>query len=78
MELEQATPLDLDRILSLLGQANDVFLLTETAEPFFVRFGFERVSREEAPPQLRASEEFRCLCPESAAFMRRSVGAGPV
>lgn len=43
------------------------------SEPFFVRFGFARVSREEAPPELQASEEFRSLCPESAAFMRRSV-----
>ena len=51
----------------------DLYLLTETAEHFFVRFGFELVSREEAPPELRASEEFRCLCPESASFMRRTV-----
>lgn len=63
-------------VSALLGVENeDVYLLTDTAEPFFVRFGFARVSREEAPPEVRASEEFRSLCPESAAFMKRSVGA---
>jgi len=55
------------------ASAQDVYLLTETAESFFVRLGFEPISREEAPADIRASEEFRCLCPESAAFMRRSV-----
>ncbi len=62
----------------LEDEAADVYLLTETAEPFFVRFGFVRVSREEAPTELRASEEFRCLCPESAAFMRRLVKTVPI
>jgi len=55
----------------LSGHSENVYLLTETAESFFVRFGFETISRDEAPAELRASEEFRCLCPESAAFMRR-------
>lgn len=51
----------------------DVYLLTETAATFFVRFGFESVSREVAPAAVQDSEEFRSLCPESATFMRRSV-----
>ena len=55
------------------GTKRDLYLLTETAEQFFVRFGFELVSREEAPAKLRDSEEFRCLCPESASFMKRRV-----
>ena len=58
---------------ALLGQATgDLYLLTETAESFFIRFGFSNLSRNDAPPELRASEEFRSLCPESASFMRRS------
>ena len=61
-------------VKSLIAQTNrDLYLLTETAEHFFVRFGFELVSREEAPAELRDSEEFRCLCPESASFMKRTV-----
>ncbi len=54
-------------------EGGDVYLLTETAADFFERYGFQHVAREEAPEQLRQSEEFRCLCPESASFMRRSV-----
>ena len=52
---------------------SDLYLLTETAASFFERFGFELVPRSEAPDDLRKSEEFRCLCPESASFMRRRV-----
>ena len=51
----------------------DLYLLTETATEFFRKLGFETIDRALAPPALRASEEFRCLCGESAAFMRRSV-----
>ena len=59
---------------ALIASKNrDLYLLTETAESFFSRLGFQLIPRNEAPPALRASEEFRCLCPESASFMRRSV-----
>lgn len=51
----------------------DLYLLTESATQFFRRLGFESIDRSLAPPALRQSEEFRCLCGESAAFMRRSV-----
>ncbi|MDA0683312.1 MAG: GNAT family N-acetyltransferase [Bacteroidetes bacterium] len=58
----------------LLSSDADLYLLTETAESFFELFGFECIDRAQAPDALRASEEFRCLCPESAAFMRRLSG----
>lgn len=51
----------------------DLYLLTESATDYFRKRGFESIGRSLAPPALRASEEFRCLCGESAAFMRRSV-----
>ena len=51
----------------------DLYLLTESATQFFRGLGFESIDRSLAPPALRQSEEFRCLCGESAAFMRRSV-----
>ena len=57
----------------IASENRDLYLLTETAESFFSRLGFQLIPRNEAPPALRASEEFRCLCPESASFMRRSV-----
>jgi len=49
--------------------ATDVYLLTETAERFFPRFGFSVADRSSAPPALRQSEEFRTACPESAVMM---------
>jgi len=47
----------------------DVFLLTETAERFFPRFGFVAEERSLAPEGLRQSAEFRTACPASALLM---------
>jgi amino-acid N-acetyltransferase len=47
----------------------DVYLLTETAERFFPRFGFTRQERATAPEEVRHSVEFRLACPESAVMM---------
>jgi amino-acid N-acetyltransferase len=49
----------------------EVYLLTETAERFFERLGFERIDRGEIPPALAASAELRGACPASATAMRR-------
>jgi amino-acid N-acetyltransferase len=47
-----------------------VYLLTMTAAAYFPRFGFERVSREEAPEEIRTAREFTSSCPASAVLMR--------
>jgi amino-acid N-acetyltransferase len=62
-------------IQSVLAEAQrlgvrDVYLLTTTAEQFFVRFGFTTVDRIEVPLSLRESVEFRSACPASATVMR--------
>ena len=49
-----------------------VYLLTETAPDFFVRFGFRRIGREEVDPAVRQSAEFAELCPVSAQAMVRA------
>jgi amino-acid N-acetyltransferase len=46
-----------------------VYLLTETAERFFPRFGFRRITRDEVRGAVRESVEFRTACPASAAVM---------
>lgn len=52
-----------------------LYLLTLDAEVYFQRFGFEVISRSEAPAAIRASAEFARLCPESAVLMwKRIVG----
>jgi amino-acid N-acetyltransferase len=62
-----------DRLAAAAAEgARDVYLLTETAEAFFARLGFERIGRDEAAVGVQQSEEFVSLCPVSAAVMRRS------
>ena len=48
-----------------------VYLLTTTAERYFPRFGFDRITREEVPDAVKASVEFREVCPASAVVMRK-------
>ena len=50
-----------------------LYLLTTTAEGFFRRAGYANLSREEAPLAIRTSTQFSMLCPESAAFMGKSL-----
>ncbi|HET9776602.1 MAG TPA: arsenic resistance N-acetyltransferase ArsN2 [Gemmatimonadaceae bacterium] len=49
----------------------EVYLLTTTAEDYFPRFGFTRVSRAAVPVALRSSAEFQGACPETAVVMTR-------
>jgi N-acetylglutamate synthase-like GNAT family acetyltransferase len=51
----------------------DVYLLTNTAEDWFPRFGFARIRREAVPAALNASAEFRGACPDSAVVMRATL-----
>lgn len=53
----------------------DLWLLTTTAEPFFRALGFHTVKRTEAPEEIRGTTEFRDVCPDSAACMRRDLSA---
>jgi N-acetylglutamate synthase-like GNAT family acetyltransferase len=50
-----------------------LYLLTTTAETYFPRFGFERLARDQAAPELEASAELRGACPESAVIMQRRL-----
>ena len=46
-----------------------LYLLTTTAEEYFPRFGFRRITRDQVPVELQQSAEFRGACPESAVAM---------
>lgn len=46
-----------------------VFLLTETAEGFFHRLGFESIDRSRVPASVKVSVEFTTACPETAQAM---------
>lgn len=46
-----------------------IYLLTETAQHFFLKKGFEDISRNEVPQPVRESTEFSHICPTSATCM---------
>jgi len=53
-----------------------VFLLTTTAEKYFPRNGFERITRSDVPAGVRESIEFTSACPASAIVMRLRLDSG--
>ena len=57
----------LDRLASL--GLREFYLLTTTAEEYFIRRGFTKIDRDEIHPQLLASKELD-VCPSSAVCMR--------
>ena len=52
----------------------ELWLLTIDAERFFERHNFEIVVRTAAPDEIRESDEFSSLCPDTATLMRKSLG----
>jgi amino-acid N-acetyltransferase len=50
-----------------------LYLLTNTAESFFAKHGYQRAARESAPAAIRATREFSGICPASSAFMMRQL-----
>ena len=46
-----------------------VYLLTETAEDYFAKWGFEKVARDAVPGSIKRTRQFASLCPDSACCM---------
>ena len=46
-----------------------LYLLTTTAERYFPSFGFRQITRDQAPSDVRQTEEFQSACPASATVM---------
>jgi amino-acid N-acetyltransferase len=53
---------------------DELYLLTTTAEDYFPKFGFTRVTRAAVPDAVKASAEFRGACPDTAIVMMRRLG----
>lgn len=64
----------LEAYASLNGIAS-VYLLTETAEQFFSGLGYRFISRVDLPEQIKATQEFSSLCPDTAIAMWKSARA---
>ena len=51
----------------------EIYLLTTTAEAFFLARGYQRARRESAPEAIRSTREFADICPASSALMMRRL-----
>ncbi len=50
-----------------------LILLTETAEPWFSRLGYETIERTSVPAEVARSVEFETACSTTAVAMRRTL-----
>ncbi|WLG48648.1 GNAT family N-acetyltransferase [Pseudomonas sp. FP1742] len=53
-------------------------LLTHSATGFFTANGYEIFDRGEAPVAISQTAQFKHLCPASATYLRKSLGAAIV
>jgi N-acetylglutamate synthase and related acetyltransferases len=52
-------------------QVTELYLLTTTAEKYFEKFGFQRISRDKVSAEILQTREFKDICPLSAAVMHK-------
>lgn len=57
---------------------SDLYLLTTTAQWYFLRHGFQTLARSAAPAALNSSAEFQGACPDSAVLMHLSLQEKPM
>lgn len=62
------------RLLEAAQASNlqEVYLITNTADRYFERYGFQTVNRQEVPTAIQQTQQFSDLCPSSAIVMKRS------
>jgi N-acetylglutamate synthase-like GNAT family acetyltransferase/mannose-6-phosphate isomerase-like protein (cupin superfamily) len=63
---------------ALLGGAKTAYVLTTTAERYCLAHGFERIERADVPTAMASTQQFRSLCPKTAACFRRRLDEGAV
>lgn len=51
----------------------DVYILTASIESLARKFGFSRIERTQAPPDIQSSHQFASICPVSAVLMHRRL-----
>lgn len=55
----------------------ELWLLTTSADRFFLRLGYVVRNRADAPAVVRSTAQFSTLCPASAVLMSKRIGTGP-
>ena len=63
--------------LARAGGLRTLYLLTSDASRFFEARGYVSCAREAVPEEVRQTEQFRSLCPASAAVMRKDMPPAP-
>jgi len=65
----------IERVESLAATMGlkELFLLTGTAPGYFAGKGFQKISRDEVPEELKQSSEFSHVCPVSAIVMKKPL-----
>ncbi len=53
--------------------ANEVYLLTQTASFFFQKLGFKPIERSQVPAAIQKSSEFASVCPTSAEVLKLNL-----
>ena len=51
----------------------ELYLLTMTAESFFLKRGYQKIERNSAPPEIQGTIEFQGLCPASSVCMVKQL-----
>ncbi len=49
----------------------NIYLLTETAEKFFLNLGYNYVPRDNVDPRIKQTIEFTTLCPSSPVMIKK-------
>ena len=49
----------------------EIWMISNTADNYFERHGFERINRESTPAEIADTPQFKGLCPSTAVVMRK-------
>jgi len=52
---------------------NTLYLLTTTADKYFLKKGFIIIDKKEAPKIIQNTTEFNSICPDSSIFMKKEL-----
>lgn len=65
----------IDRLLATADASHlhELYLITNTADGYFTRYGFAPVSRDTVPEAIQQTQQFSGLCPSSAIVMKRTL-----
>jgi len=51
----------------------ELYLLTNSAEKYFLKFNYKIIPRDRLPDQIKQSQQFKTLCPVTAVAMKKTI-----